>query len=93
MSQNENTPGYLEGPAYATPCPQCETITMERTWLHVLVFLACAWLVIGGVLGGITLALTGSPWALAWLAPCFIFIGAGFMQAPRVAKAVKAHER
>ena len=88
MNGNEDQdhgPAYLEGPAYAAPCEHCQRLEMERTWLHILAFLSCAWLVIGGTLAGVTLAATGSVWALAWLVPCALFIVAALIQSGRVA--------
>lgn len=85
----DHGPAYLEGPAYATPCAACQIAEMERTWLHMLAFLMCAWLVIGGTLAGITLAATGSVWALTWLAPCALLIVAALIQRGRVTKATE----
>lgn len=67
------------------------TAELERTWLQMLVFLTVAWLLIGAVGAGLTLAVAFTPWAAAWFIPCVILAVTGVMQSYRVARAEK-HE-
>jgi hypothetical protein len=65
---------------------------LERTWLHILWFVAAAWWFIGAVGAGLTLAFTYSVWSFAAFMPCAMFTVAALLQGAHIRKAGRRHD-